>query len=83
MITYEKFSIQSIKTRTLFTKKMLNQLGYNLIEDVHDDKPFKKALKDFQVKNGFGGNCVASRDVFNCFTEQVPNYNDLWEQMKH
>lgn len=82
MITFEKFSTLPIKVRVLFIKKLLNELGYNLEENFHEDKQYKKALKKYQESNNFSGNCIISHDVFNTITTQVSNHNDIWKSIK-
>ena len=82
MLTYEKFSMAPIKVRVLYMKKLLNTLGYNLAETFSEDKQYKKALKKFQSINGFGENCVVSKDVFYCLIEQVKDHKIIWKNMK-
>ena len=82
MLTYEKFSSSPMKVRILYVKKLLNKLGFNLEETFIDDKYYKKALKKFQSNNGFGENCVVSKDVFYCLIEQVKEFNNIWKNMK-
>lgn len=82
MVTYEKFSVAPVKVRILYVKKLLNALGYDLEETFIDDKYYKKALKKFQSNNGFGENCVVSKDVFYCLIKQVENFNIIWKNMK-
>ena len=73
MLTYEKFSVAPIKVRVLYVKKLLNKLKFDLDENFNEDKKYKKALKKFQHDNGFGENCVVSKDVFYCLINQM-NY---------
>lgn len=82
MLTYEKFSTTPVKVRVLYVKKLLNALGFNLEETFSEDKYYKKALKKFQSNNGFGENCVVSKDVFTCLIEQVEDYEIIWKNMK-
>ena len=82
MLTYEKFSTAPVKVRTLFTKKLLNKLGFNLEENFTEDKYYKRALKKFQSNNGFGENCIVSKDVFYCLIEQVEDFDIIWKNMK-
>lgn len=82
MITYEKFSTVPVKVRTLYIKKLLNELGYNLIENFNEDKYYKRALKQFQKENCFGENCVVSKDVFYCLIDQVDNHDVIWKNLK-
>ena len=82
MVTYEKFSTSPVKVRTLYVKRLLNSIGFSLEETFSEDKYYKKALKTFQSNNGFGANCVVSKDVFYCLIGQVKNYNDIWKNMK-
>lgn len=81
MLTFEKFSVSPIKVRVLFTKKLLNYLGYNLDENFIEDKKYKKALKDYQIKHGFVGNCVVSKDVFKSFKNEIPNIQQIWKNL--
>lgn len=81
-MTYEKFSTLPIKVRVLYVKKLLNTLNFNLEETFIEDKYYKRALKKFQSNNGFGENCVVSKDVFYCLINQVENYNEIWNSMK-
>lgn len=81
-MNYFSFSVAPVKVRILFIKKLLNKLGYNLYESFKEDKQYKKALKDYQVKNGFGGNCIVSENVFKSFIEDVPESIDIWKSMK-
>lgn len=78
MITYEKFSVSPMKVRTLFVKKLLNKMNYNLKEDFYEDKQYKKALKHYQVSNGFAGNCIISHDVFYHLINNVHDANSIW-----
>jgi hypothetical protein len=82
MLTYEKFSTSPMKVRILYVKKLLNKIGYNLEETFIEDKGYKKALKKFQSNNGFGENCVVSKDVFCCLIEQVEDFDNIWKNMK-
>lgn len=82
MLTYEKFSNAPMKVRILFVKKLLNELGFTLDETFIDDKCYKRALKKFQSNNGFGENCVVSKDVFYCLIEQVKDYKTIWKNLK-
>lgn len=81
-MNYFSFSVAPVKVRILFIKKLLNKLGYNLDESFKEDKQYKKALKDYQVKNGYGGNCIVSENVFKSFIEDVPEAIDIWKSMK-
>ena len=82
MITFEKFSIAPVKVRILYIKKLLNELGYNLEENFHEDKCYKKSLKEFQIKNNLIGNCVITNDVFNLLLNKIPNANKIWKNMR-
>lgn len=82
MLTFEKFSVSPIKVRTLFIKKLLNELGYNLDENFLEDKKYKKSLRKYQIDNGFAGNCVISNDVFYSFMNNVSNAQLIWNNMK-
>ena len=82
MLTYEKFSTNPMKVRTLYVKKLLNKIGYNLEETFIEDKDYKKALKKFQSNNGFGENCVVSKDVFYCLIKHVEDFDNIWKNMK-
>lgn len=82
MLTYEKFSIAPVKVRVLYIKKLLNKLEFNLDETFNEDKYYKKALKKFQSNNGFGENCVVSKDVFYCLINKVNNYDKIWNEVK-
>ena len=82
MITFEKFSIAPVKVRILYIKKLLNELGYNLEENFHEDKHYKKSLKEFQIKNNLTGNCVITNDVFNLLLNKIPNANKIWKNMR-
>lgn len=82
MITFEKFSILPVKVRTLFIKKLLNNLGYNIQETFKEDKEYKKALRDFQVKNNFAPNCVVSKDVYLFIIDKVHNYKEIYKELK-
>lgn len=82
MLTYEKFSTAPVKVRTLYVKKLLNTLGYNLEETFSEDKLYKKALKEFQSNNGFSKNCVVSKEVFYCLIDQISNHYTIWQDMK-
>ena len=80
-LTYQKFLSLPVKQRIIFTKKLLNELGFELIENHIDDKVFKKALKSFQESNNFCGNCVVSNDVFYSLISKVPNHSVLWKSV--
>ena len=82
MLTYEKFSMAPVKIRVLYVKKLLNTLGFNINETFSEDKQYKKALKKFQSNNGFGENCVVSKDVFYCLIKLVKDYEIIWKNMK-
>lgn len=82
MPTYEKFSTAPVKVRTIYVKKLLNNLGFNLEETFIEDKQYKKALKQFQADNGFGENCIVSKDVFYCLIKKVDNYKIIWKNLK-
>ena len=82
MLTYERFSTAPVKVRTLYVKKLLNTLDYNLEETFTEDKCYKKALKKFQSNNGFNENCVVSKDVFTCLISQVKEHEMIWKNMK-
>ena len=82
MLTYEKFSTIPVKVRVLYVKKLLNTLGFDLTESFIEDKHYKKALKKFQATNGFGENCVVSKDVFYCLINQVKEHEVIWKNLK-
>lgn len=82
MLTYEKFLISPIKVRTLFIKKLLNELDYNLEETFIEDKPYKKALKDYQSNHDFVSNCVITSDVFYSLLENAKSAITIWEKLK-
>ena len=82
MLNFEKFSTAPVKIRVLYTKKLLNAIGFNIDETFSEDKNYKKALKQFQADNGFGENCVISKDVFNSLIKNVKNYENIWKNMK-
>ena len=81
-LTYEKFSTQPMKVRILYVKKLLNALGYNLEESFKDDKCYKKALRKFQIDNGYAGNCMIDINTFYSLIEQVKNYDNLWNSLQ-
>lgn len=80
-LTFEKFSVAPVKVRTLYIKRLLNKLGYNVPVNVQIDKLYKKALKRFQIENGFIGNCVITEDVFSNLISQVENHNEIWSNL--
>ena len=80
-LTFERFLIAPVKVRTLFIKKLLNELGYDINETIYDDKQYKKALKQFQIKNNFIGNCVITNDLFLVLINNVTNYNEIWKKL--
>lgn len=80
-LSFEKFMVSPVKVRILFIKKLLNELGYNIAETIYDDKQYKKALKQFQIKNNFIGNCVITNDLFLTLTNEVKNYNEIWNKL--
>lgn len=82
MINFHRFSISPVKVRILYIKKLLNEIGYNLEENIYDDKLYKKSLKKFQIENNFVGNCTITPDVFNALLRKVPNANKIWESMR-
>ena len=82
MLTYEKFSTAPVKVRTLYIKKLLNVLGYNLEETFSEDKSYKTALKEFQSNNGFSKNCVVSKEVFIVLINQISNHYSIWLETK-
>ena len=81
-LTYEKFTTLPMKVRILYVKKLLNELGYNLEESFKDDKHYKKALRKFQINNGYAGNCIIDINTFYSLIEQVKNYYDIWMSLK-
>lgn len=83
MLTYSHFSISPIKKRTLFVKKVLNTLGYNLEESVKEDKKYKKALKQYQINKGYAGNCIVDNKTFKDLLQDCPNYNNIWNGLKN
>lgn len=82
MITFEKFSILPVKVRILYIKKLLNNLGYNIQETFKEDKEYKKALRDFQLKNNFTPNCMISKEIYLFMISKVPNYKELYNELK-
>lgn len=82
MITFEKFSILPVKVRVLYIKKLLNTLGYNVQESFKEDKEYKKALRDFQVKNNFAPNCMISKEIYLFIINQVPNHKQIYNELK-
>ena len=80
-ITYEKFSVAPIKIRVLLIKKLLNNIGYKLEETYKEDKPYKKALKDYQEQNGFIGNCIINNSVFASFIKNIPQIDSIWNEV--
>lgn len=81
-LTYEKFATLPMKVRILYVKKLLNELGYNLEESFKDDKQYKKALRKFQINNGYAGNCMIDINTFYSLIKQVKNYYDIWMSLK-
>lgn len=82
MLTYEKFLTLPIKVRALLIKKLLNKLNYGLLsETLGEDKAYKKALKKYQIDNGFTGNCIISKDVFQSFVYKIPDINSIWKEL--
>lgn len=82
MITYNSFSVSSMKKRTLFVRKLLNILGYELEESVKEDKKYKKALKSYQISKGFAGNCVIDIKTFESLLDDCPESNHIWKELK-
>lgn len=82
MVTFEKFSILPVKVRVLYIKKLLNILGYNIQETLKEDKEYKKALRDFQVKNNFIPNCIISKEIYLFIINKVPNHKEIYKELR-
>ena len=80
-LTFEKFLIAPVKVRILFIKKLLKELGYDIPITIYDDKSYKKALKHFQIKNNFIGNCVITNDLFLMLINDFKNHDIILKNL--
>ena len=83
MISFDKFSLLPVKVRVILIKSILNDIGYKLDVSGIEDKQYKKALKKFQIDNGFVGNCMINDSLYNILINSTPNSNNIWKNIKN